>query len=99
MESVSSTKPSLRCEDSYPSEPRGPALRSQDTAIYDRRHRGRWIGVHPERRAREVAVTAKERLKAYDVMAPTCPSRVVLNRIGARWTIFVVVAQIGRAHV
>ena len=30
--------------------------------------------------------------KAYDVMAPTCPSRVVLNRIGARWTIFVVVA-------
>ena len=37
-------------------------------------------------------MTAKERLKAYDVMAPTCPSRVVLNRIGARWTIFVVVA-------
>jgi DNA-binding HxlR family transcriptional regulator len=30
--------------------------------------------------------------KAYDVMAPTCPSRVVLNRIGARWTVFVVVA-------
>lgn len=30
--------------------------------------------------------------KAYDIMAPTCPSRVILNRIGARWTIFVVVA-------
>ncbi|PWJ26572.1 HxlR family transcriptional regulator [Branchiibius hedensis] len=30
--------------------------------------------------------------KAYDVMAPTCPSRVVLHRIGARWTVFVVTA-------
>ncbi|MDF1602925.1 helix-turn-helix domain-containing protein [Nocardioides sp. YIM 152315] len=26
----------------------------------------------------------------YDVMARTCPSRVVLHRIGARWTVFVV---------
>jgi DNA-binding HxlR family transcriptional regulator len=26
----------------------------------------------------------------YDVMAAACPSRVVLHRIGARWTIFVV---------
>ncbi|GAB38765.1 winged helix-turn-helix transcriptional regulator [Gordonia sputi] len=30
--------------------------------------------------------------KAYDVMAATCPSRVVLHRIGARWTVFVVTA-------
>lgn len=30
--------------------------------------------------------------KAYDVMAQTCPSRTVLHRIGARWTIFVVTA-------
>ena len=30
--------------------------------------------------------------KAYDVMAATCPSRTVLRRIGARWTIFVVTA-------
>lgn len=30
--------------------------------------------------------------KAYDVMAASCPSRMVLNRIGARWTIFVVTA-------
>lgn len=30
--------------------------------------------------------------KAYDIMAATCPSRVVLNRIGARWSIFVVTA-------
>lgn len=30
--------------------------------------------------------------KAYNVMAPTCPSRVVLHRIGARWTVFVVTA-------
>lgn len=29
---------------------------------------------------------------AYNVMAATCPSRVVLHRIGARWTIFVVTA-------
>lgn len=29
---------------------------------------------------------------AYDVMAPTCPSRRILNRIGTRWTIFVIVA-------
>jgi len=28
--------------------------------------------------------------KAYDVMAATCPSRTVLHRIGARWTVFVV---------
>ena len=28
--------------------------------------------------------------KAYNVMAATCPSRTVLHRIGARWTIFVV---------
>ncbi|BBX95296.1 winged helix-turn-helix transcriptional regulator [Mycobacterium lacus] len=34
--------------------------------------------------------------KAYDIMAPTCPSRVILNRIGARWTIFVVVALADR---
>jgi DNA-binding HxlR family transcriptional regulator len=26
----------------------------------------------------------------YDVMKATCPSRVVLHRIGARWTVFVV---------
>ncbi|WP_062464725.1 winged helix-turn-helix transcriptional regulator [Demequina soli] len=30
--------------------------------------------------------------KAYDVMAATCPSRTVLHRIGARWTVFVVTA-------
>ncbi|WP_299570282.1 helix-turn-helix domain-containing protein [uncultured Williamsia sp.] len=30
--------------------------------------------------------------RAYDVMAPTCSSRVVLHRIGARWTVFVVTA-------
>lgn len=30
--------------------------------------------------------------KAYDVMTATCPSRIVLHRIGARWTIFVVTA-------
>jgi DNA-binding HxlR family transcriptional regulator len=30
--------------------------------------------------------------KAYDVMVATCPSRMVLNRIGARWSIFVVTA-------
>ncbi|GAC49853.1 winged helix-turn-helix transcriptional regulator [Gordonia aichiensis] len=30
--------------------------------------------------------------KAYNVMAQTCPSRVVLHRIGARWTVFVVTA-------
>lgn len=30
--------------------------------------------------------------KAYDVMAAGCPSRTVLHRIGARWTIFVVTA-------
>lgn len=29
---------------------------------------------------------------AYDVMAARCPSRTVLHRIGARWTIFVVTA-------
>ncbi|WP_213815590.1 helix-turn-helix domain-containing protein [Glaciihabitans sp. dw_435] len=27
---------------------------------------------------------------AYNVMSATCPSRVVLHRIGARWTVFVV---------
>ncbi|GAC67284.1 winged helix-turn-helix transcriptional regulator [Gordonia soli] len=32
--------------------------------------------------------------KAYDVMAATCPSRRVLHRIGARWTIFVVTALV-----
>ncbi|CAL8971683.1 hypothetical protein CELL_01100 [Cellulomonas sp. T2.31MG-18] len=30
--------------------------------------------------------------KAYDVMAASCPSRTVLHRIGARWTVFVVTA-------
>lgn len=30
--------------------------------------------------------------EAYDAMAATCPSRVVLHRIGARWTIFIVTA-------
>lgn len=30
--------------------------------------------------------------KAYDVMAATCPSRTVLHRIGARWTVFVITA-------
>ena len=33
---------------------------------------------------------------AYDVMAATCPSRTVLHRIGARWTIFVVTALANR---
>jgi len=28
--------------------------------------------------------------RAYNVMAATCPSRTVLHRIGARWTVFVV---------
>jgi DNA-binding HxlR family transcriptional regulator len=28
--------------------------------------------------------------KAYNIMAATCPSRTVLHRIGARWTVFVV---------
>ncbi|MER5478349.1 helix-turn-helix domain-containing protein [Streptomyces sp. NPDC002734] len=32
---------------------------------------------------------------AYDVMAATCPSRTVLHRIGARWTVFVVNALDG----
>ena len=32
---------------------------------------------------------------AYDVMAQTCPSRRVLHRIGARWTIFVLTALDG----
>ena len=32
---------------------------------------------------------------AYDVMAATCPSRTVLHRIGARWTVFVVTALAG----
>ena len=26
----------------------------------------------------------------YNVMARTCPSRVVLHRIGARWTVFII---------
>lgn len=30
--------------------------------------------------------------QAYDVMSASCPGRVVLHRIGARWTVFVVVA-------
>lgn len=30
--------------------------------------------------------------KAYDIMAATCPSRTVLHRIGARWTIFIFTA-------
>lgn len=34
---------------------------------------------------------------AYDVMATTCPSRTVLHRIGARWTIFVVTALVDGA--
>ena len=32
------------------------------------------------------------------MLAPRCPSRVVLNRIGARWTIFVVVALEHETH-
>ncbi len=28
--------------------------------------------------------------KAYNIMAATCPSRTVLHRIGARWTVFIV---------
>ncbi|MGC3862257.1 winged helix-turn-helix transcriptional regulator [Micromonospora chersina] len=28
--------------------------------------------------------------KAYNVMAATCPSRTVLHRIGARWTVFAI---------
>lgn len=28
--------------------------------------------------------------KAYNVMSATCPSRTVLHRIGARWTVFVI---------
>lgn len=28
----------------------------------------------------------------YDVMEPTCPSRVILDRIGDRWTIYVLMA-------
>ncbi len=35
--------------------------------------------------------------KAYDVMAASCPSRTVLNRIGARWTIFVITALADRS--
>lgn len=27
---------------------------------------------------------------AYNIMSATCPSRVVLRRIGARWTVFIV---------
>jgi DNA-binding HxlR family transcriptional regulator len=36
--------------------------------------------------------------KAYDVMAATCPSRTVLHRIGARWTIFVITALSDRGR-
>ena len=36
--------------------------------------------------------TMQERPRAYDVMAATCPSRTVLHSIGARWTLFVIVA-------
>lgn len=28
----------------------------------------------------------------YDVMSPTCPSRVILGRIGDRWSLFVIMA-------
>ena len=35
--------------------------------------------------------------RAYDVMAASCPSRTVLHRIGARWTIFVVTALADRS--
>lgn len=28
----------------------------------------------------------------YDVLSPTCPSRVILNRIGDRWTVYVILA-------
>ena len=34
----------------------------------------------------------EERPRAYDVMAASCPSRTVLHSIGARWTLFVIVA-------
>ncbi|MBM7832818.1 DNA-binding HxlR family transcriptional regulator [Agromyces cerinus] len=27
---------------------------------------------------------------AYDIMSASCPSRIVLRRIGARWTVFIV---------
>lgn len=30
--------------------------------------------------------------EAYNVMAATCPSRTVLHRIGARWSVFVISA-------
>ncbi|RIJ70307.1 transcriptional regulator [Nakamurella silvestris] len=33
---------------------------------------------------------------SYDVLSPNCPSRVVLNRIGDRWTIFVIMALNGQ---
>lgn len=26
----------------------------------------------------------------YNILSPTCPSRIVLRRIGARWTVFIV---------
>jgi DNA-binding HxlR family transcriptional regulator len=32
---------------------------------------------------------------AYNIMSLTCPSRVVLRRIGARWTVFVINALEG----
>lgn len=28
----------------------------------------------------------------YDVLSPSCPSRVILNRIGDRWTVYVILA-------
>ena len=34
--------------------------------------------------------------EAYTVMAASCPSRVILHRIGARWTIFVITALADR---
>lgn len=31
----------------------------------------------------------------FDVLSPSCPSRVVLSRIGDRWTIYVIIALSG----
>ena len=30
--------------------------------------------------------------QCYDALSPTCPSRIILNRIGDRWTIYVIMA-------
>lgn len=38
------------------------------------------------------AATATLLESDFDVLAPNCPSRVVLQRIGDRWTIFVILA-------